>query len=244
MEKEKQKIVLDSHKIFLPGELVDERKGRKLGRGVYSEGEKVFAKVLGISRMNEVEISVIPLSGKYIPEFGDRIIGVVSEVEISGWRIDINSPYEAFLPASEAIDSFLNMNRIDMSKYFDRGDIIFCKISRVTRNKVTQASMRDMMAKKLFGGIIIKVTPSKVPRIIGKAGSMIQTIKTLTKCDIYTGQNGVVWIRGENKAKAIEAIMMIERESHVSGLTEKIEKLLGGKIIKPIEGEVRDGKEV
>ncbi len=240
MEKEDKKE--DSYNIVLPGEFISERKGRKLGRGVYIEDEKIFAEVAGVPRINELEASVIPFSGKYIPEFGDRVIGIVSEVEVSGWRIDINSPYEAFLPASEAIDSFTNMNRVDMSRYFDKNEIIFCKISRVTKNKTTQASMRDMMAKKLFGGILIKVTPSKIPRIIGKAGSMIQTIKSLTECDIYTGQNGVVWIRGDNKAKAIEAIMMIEKESHMSGLTEKIEKLLGGKIIVKEVGE--DGKEV
>jgi exosome complex component RRP4 len=79
----------------------------------------------------------------------------------------------------------------------------------------------------LLGGIIIKVTPQKIPRIIGKEGSMIKLIKQKTACDIITGQNGVVWLRGENKAKAIEAILTIEKESHTIGLTEKIEKLLG-----------------
>jgi exosome complex RNA-binding protein Rrp4 len=56
---------------------------------------------------------------------------------------------------------------------------------------------------------------------------MVTLIKSKTGCDIYTGQNGLVWIRGENKAKAIEAILTIEKESHTVGLTEKIEKMLG-----------------
>ena len=37
----------------------------------------------------------------------------------------------------------------------------------------------------------------------------------------------MVWIRGENKEKALEAIFTIEKESHTIGLTEKIEKMLG-----------------
>ncbi len=90
--------------------------------------------------------------------------------------------------------------------------------------------MRDMLARKLHGGTVIKVTPSKIPRIIGKAGSMINLIKERTRTDIFTGQNGYVWIRGEDKALAIEAILTIDRESHTPGLTEKIEKMLGGKI--------------
>lgn len=216
-------------KIVLPGELIEERKGRKLGKGAYAEEDKVFAKVLGIPRVDENEISVIPLSGVYIPSIGDRIIGVVQAVEISGWTVDINSPYMAFLPLSEGVEEFVDTTRTDISRFYDMGDIISCKISKVTKNKTVQVSMRDIGARKLYGGITIKVTPSKIPRVIGKGGSMINLIKTKTGCEIVAGQNGVVWIKGLNKDKTIEAILTIERESHVVGLTEKIEKMLSEK---------------
>jgi len=130
------------------------------------------------------------------------------------------------LPLAEAVDEFVDTSRTDISRFFDKDDVIFCKISKVTKGKTIQVTMRDYGSKKLYGGIIIKIIPSKIPRIIGKGGSMIQLIKDKTKCDIYTGQNGVVWIRGDNKTKAIEAILTIERESHIVGLTEKIEKML------------------
>lgn len=216
---------MKTREILLPGEIVDERKGRKLGTGVYLEDDKIFSKVLGIPRMDENEVSVIPLSGVYIPKTGDRIIGKIKEVGISGWTVDINSPYEAFLPLSEAVEEFVD-TRSDISKYFDVDDVILCKISRVTKNKIVQVSMNDMSARKLYDGVIIKVTPTKIPRIIGKEGSMVNLIKTKTNCIITTGQNGLVWIKGENKAKAIEAILKIEEESHTIGLTEKIEKML------------------
>ncbi len=212
--------------IVLPGEFIEERKGRKLGKGVYEENGKVFAKVLGLPRVTDTEVSVIPLSGAYLPNVGDRVIGVVSTVEIAGWFVDINSPYLAFLPLGEAVEEFVDTSRVDLSRYFDTGDVIFCRISKVTKSKDVQVSMRDMVSRKLYGGVLIKVTPYKVPRIIGKGGSMIQMIKQKTKCEIYVGQNGVIWIRGENKGKAIEAILTIERESHTSGLTERIERML------------------
>ena len=82
---------------------------------------------------------------------------------------------------------------------------------------------------KLRDGMLIDVSPSKVPRIIGKQGSMINLLKDLSKCQVHVGQNGKVWINGDNCEKLIEAIRVIERESHISGLTEKIEKLLGGR---------------
>lgn len=212
--------------VVLPGEFIADKKGRKIGHGAYFEDEKVFSKYLGISRIDEFEINVMPLSGVYIPETGDRIVGVVNSVEVSGWFVDTNSPYQAFLPLSEGVDDFVDTQRTDLTRYFDIGDIISCKVSRVTKNKTVQVTMNDFSAKKLYGGVIIKVTPTKIPRIIGKGGSMIQAIKEATKCDIVTGQNGVIWIRGDDKAKAIEAILTIDKESHMLGLTDKIQKML------------------
>jgi len=215
-----------TRQILLPGEFIDERKGRRLGFNVYTENEKVFAKVIGIPKIGENEIDVIPLSGGYMPKTEDRVIGIITSVEISGWMVDINSPYTAFLPLSEAVDEFVDTQRTDLTRYFNVNDLVFCRISRVTKNKTIQVSMRDPISRKLSGGVMVKVTPSKIPRIIGKGGSMINLIKNSTKSEIITGQNGRVWIRGENKAKAIEAIVTIQKESHILGLTEKIEKML------------------
>ncbi len=207
--------------------MLDERKGRKLGNGVYEEGDKVFSKFLGVPRANENELSVIPLSGTYLPRFGDRVIGVIETVEVSGWFVDINSPYSAFLPLSEGVDEFVDLQRSELTRYYDVGDIILCRLSKVTKNKTVQATMRDFESRKLRNGVLLKVTPTKIPRIIGKEGSMIMMIKGKTKCEIVTGQNGLVWIRGEDKEDAIAAILTIEKESHTIGLTEKIEKMLG-----------------
>jgi len=213
--------------IVIPGEYIDDRKGRKLGNDVYEDGEKVFAKVLGIPVASENEIKIIPMSGVYIPGISDNVIGVITEVGISGWTVDINSPYIAFLPVADGVDEFVDTNRTDISRFFDVGDALFCKVSKVTKNKTTRVSMRAMGARKLLGGVLMRVKPVKIPRIIGKGGSMINMIKQRTGCVIYVGKNGVIWLRGDNKAKAIEAILTIERESHTIGLTDKIARMLG-----------------
>ena len=212
--------------IVLPGEFVDEKKGRKLGDNVYEEDGKVFSKVIGIPKLTENEISVIALAGKYLPKVGDRVIGVILDVEVSGWFVDINSPYIAFLPLGEAVEEFVDTSRVDISKYYDVNEIIFCRISKVAKNKTVQVTMHDLHAKKLVGGVLAKITPSKVPRVIGKGGSMINLIKKKTGCELLVGQNGVIWVKGKNKAKAIEAILLIEKESHIIGLTEKVERML------------------
>jgi exosome complex component RRP4 len=216
----------EKREIVLPGEFLGERAGRKIGIGTYLEGERVFAKVLGIPKIEENEISVIPLAGTYIPRVGDRIIGRILSVEISGWMVDINSPYVAFLPLAEGVGEFVDVSRTDISRYFDVDDVIFCSVSKVTKDKTIQVSMKSIGSRKLYGGVLIKINPNKVPRIIGKGGSMINIIKKKTGCEIYTGRNGFIWIKGENKSKAIEAILTVEKESHIIGLTEKIEKML------------------
>ncbi|MDT7858776.1 MAG: exosome complex RNA-binding protein Rrp4 [Candidatus Aenigmarchaeota archaeon] len=218
---------MTQREIVLPGTYIGERKGRKIVN-CYVEGEKVFSKVLGVLKISEEEIAVVPLAGKYFPKVGDRIIGRIEEIEVSGWWVDINSPYRAFLPLGEAVEEFVDVRRVDLSRFYDIDDVIFCKITKVTKNKIIQVSMKDMLARKLFGGITIKITPYKVARVIGKGGSMIEMIKKKTGSEIYVGQNGVIWIKGGNKEKAIEAILTIEKEAHTVGLTEKIAKMLGG----------------
>jgi exosome complex component RRP4 len=215
-----------NREIVVPGELIGEKMGRKIGEGVYEEGTKIFAKNLGISLIKEDEVKVIPMTGVYIPSINDKVIAVITKVEISGWAVDLNSPYTAFLPVSEGVDEFVDVNRMDISKFFDIGEVIFCKISKVTKNKTIRVSMRSLGSRKLMGGVTIKIQPTKIPRIIGKGGSMINMIKEKTGCMIYVGKNGVVWVRGDNKSKAIEAILMIERESHTSGLTDKVSMML------------------
>lgn len=224
----------------LPGEFLDEKKGRKLSNSVYAEGNKVFAKVLGIPFIGTNEIKVLPMSGVYIPRINDKIVGVIKQVEISGWLVDINSPYISFLPVSDGVDEFVDMHRTDIARFFDTGDVIYCKVSKVTSNKTIRVSMRSLGARKLYDGSVIRVKPTKVPRIIGKGGSMINLIKNSTGCHVYVGKNGIVWVKGDNKNKAIEAILMIERESHTIGLTNKIEKMLSEVDLKNVDSKTKN----
>jgi exosome complex component RRP4 len=72
------------------------------------------------------------------------------------------------------------------------------------------------------------ISYSKVPRVIGKGGSMIQMIKTMTNTRIFVGQNGRIWLDGdiESILFAIRAIKMIEDNSQAAHLTEKVREYL------------------
>ena len=144
-----------------------------------------------------------------------------------GWRIDINCAYTAMLSVKDATSEFV-VKGSDLTRYFDLGDYVVTKISNVTSQKLVDLTMKGPGLYKLREGRIIEVNPYKVPRIIGKAGSMVTMIKDATKTRITVGQNGLVHIQGEPKdeIKAVNAIKMIEEESHISGLTEKIKAYL------------------
>jgi exosome complex component RRP4 len=116
----------------------------------------------------------------------------------------------------------------DLTQFYDLGDQIVCSITNVTSQKLVDVTMKGPGLRKLSGGRIIEVSSNKVPRIIGKQGSMVSMIKDATKCNITVGQNGLVWIDGspEDELLAITTIRKIEEESHLSGLTDKIKEFL------------------
>src|SRR6266571_8730734 len=80
----------------------------------------------------------------------------------------------------------------------------------------------------LSGGILMEVSPTKVARVIGKEGSMVSLIKDLTNCRIYVGQNGRIWLDGEDRDTAVAAmaIRLIEQRAQALGLTEAVRELI------------------
>lgn len=227
------KLLVKERDVVVPGEDIVEGMDYLPSRGTYRAGEKIVASQLGLVRVDGKVIKVIPLSGKYAPKRGDTVIGKVIDILMSGWRIDIDSAYSAMLGLKEATSSFIARGA-DLTKYYDIGEYIAVNITNVTSQKLIDVSMRGPGLRKLEGGCFIEVNTSKVPRIIGKQGSMISMIKQATDCRIIVGQNGVVWISGtpEMEAIAIDVINKIAKEAHIPGLTDTIQKYLDKKVPK------------
>src|SRR3989339_258940 len=161
-------------KLVLPGDYLGDGQA---GHGTYVQESKVYSKYVGLAETRDDRHIVIPLGGVYSPKRGDGVIGKITDIIFQKWIVDINSPYEAVLPLSDAVEGFIDLTKDDLTKYFDHGDLIFAEISNVNRQKQIQLSMRSPKCRKLWGGRLIKVTPAKVPRIIGKQGSMVEMIK-------------------------------------------------------------------
>lgn len=210
--------------VVVPGDVLD-GGGLKPGVGTFAERGHVYASLLGIKSERGGYINVIPLGGRYIPRPGDAVIGKVIDVGPTYWLVDINSPYPAPLHVNEVP---WRVDFGDTSSYLDVEDTILAKVLSVDETKRVSLTMKNHMSRKLTGGQIVEISHAKVPRVIGKKGSMINLIKSYTKCRMFVGQNGRIWIDGdiEDMINAVAAVKMIEDQAQVIGLTEAVKAFL------------------
>jgi len=183
---------------------------------------------VGLAHIDNRLLKVIPLGGKYTPKDGDTIIGKIVDIGMFGWRVNFGWAFFATIPLKDGSRDFIP-NGADLSQYYAIGDYVAAKITKVVGSKIIDASMKLPGTKKLTNGRLIEVQPTRVPRIIGKQGSMISLIKEHTDCFIVVGQNGYVWISGSEPDKqllAVKAIRQVEKDAHGEGLTDKISAFL------------------
>ena len=224
-------IYVNEKDLVVPGELLAEDDYYP-GRGTFEDDGKICSKLLGLVSLRNKKISVIPLKSKYLPKKGDVVIGKIDDVRFSMWGVDINSPYSGILPASEVF----GREKKELSRVFDIGDVLFLRIVDVDEVKKVKLGLKGRGMGKFKGGVIVDIAPTKVPRLIGKKGSMINMIKDKTGCKIVVGQNGLVWVKGNEDMEQIvkNIIKLIEREAHTSGLTDRIKN----KLCLLIDGEL------
>src|SRR3989344_1890614 len=187
-------LLIKDKTVAVPGEVLADDIGFIPGFGTYRIDNRILASRLGLVQVDGKVIKTIPMAGRYLPKRNDVVIGRVMDVLISGWRVDINSPYTAVLSSKETPE-FIEKNE-DLTRYFDLDDHVVAKITNVTSQNLVDLTVRDQGLRKLRGGRIITVNTHKVPRIIGKKGSMVSMIKQATNCRITAGQNGLIWLDG------------------------------------------------
>ncbi len=223
--------------IVVPGEVVAEGMGFLPSRGLYRVDSKIYAGRLGMISIEGKVIKLIPLTGVYVPKLNDKVIGKIIDVLMTGWRIDTRSPYSAVLGLKDATMEFIPRSA-DLTQYYSLGDYVLCKVINVTSQKLIDVTMKGPGLRKLKDGRLVEVNAHKVPRVIGKDGSMVLMIKNATGCDIAVGQNGWIWVQGpspEQELQAVQAIKKVEEEAHLPGLTERMKSFLEKITGKPVE---------
>ena len=236
-------LIINDKQLVTPGDLLAD--GEYIGgENTFQDKDKIYAARIGLASIRGKRVYVVALKGCYMPQIGDPVVGKVIEVEMSGWSVDIGSPYTAMLFVSEALDKPFNPRRDELTKYFTVGDVVLAKVISLDRTNNPILTVRGAGLGKMTRGYLVSIAPAKIPRLIGRKGSMINMLKRETGCSIIVGQNGRIIVSGrkpEDETLAISAIHMIDLEAHTAGLTDRIatffkEKKLGTNNLAKKEG--------
>jgi len=218
----------ERRQIVTPGDLLAE--GAYItGENTYKEDKKIYASRIGLVEYEDKKINVVALRAFYIPKVGDTVIGTIIEVGFNGWMVDIHSPYLALLRASDVLNRPFKPQKNDLSEVLDVGDLVIAKIIAYDRAHNPQLTVGEPGLGKITRGQVMKITSTKIPRVIGRKGSMISMIKQETGCHIILGHNGIILITGkrlEDEQLAMMAIHKIDEESHTTGLTDRISQMI------------------
>ncbi|MBI3842799.1 MAG: RNA-binding protein [Thaumarchaeota archaeon] len=199
-------------------------------QNVYQDGDRIISTSVGISEIYDNAVRVIPLSGMYIPKNNDLVIGKVIGHSSLSWEFEINSCFVGFLPAQDVFGRDYSPTKDELKARLDKGDLVVARIANFDRSRDPLLTIQDRDLGKIESGELIEIAPSKVPRLIGKRGSMIQTIELATKAMITIGQNGWVVVSCDDPVgllKAIQAVKMVDAQAHTPNLTERVKSMLG-----------------
>ena len=218
----------NKRKYVIPGDVITKGPYRP-EQNVILDGERIMATAIGISEIYDDSVKVIPLTGTYIPKYNDLIIGKINSHSSLSWEVDINSCYAGMLPASDVFGRNFQASSDDMTSKLKKGDLIAARIANFDRSRDPLITINDRELGKIESGELVRISPSKVPRLIGKQGTMIQIIENGTNATITIGQNGLVVVSCESPdglLKAVKAIKMVDEQAHIANLTDRIKSML------------------
>ena len=215
-------------KYVVPGEVVAQGNMRA-DLNVVRSGDKLISTRVGMAEVAHDVVRVVPFSGPYIPRVDDLVVAKIIDYSAFAWEADMNSCFFGILPAQSVFGRDYSPAKDSLTERLEVGDMIASKVIAFDRTRDPLLSISGPGLGRIPRGQVVKISPAKVPRLIGKKGSMIKTIENATRCRMLIGQNGVVVIVGstEDTIRAIKAVNLVEEEAHSADLTERVQEMLG-----------------
>jgi len=215
---------MSESQFVLPGDVIVTGDYRP-EQNVILDGDRLMSTAVGFSEIEDNSVTVTPLTGLYTPKTDDLVIGKIVSHNALSWEVDINSYYSGILTASDIFGKDYSPSRDDLSLKLKTGDIILARIANVNSRDPLITIIGENLGK-IDSGELIKISPTKIPRL---TGSLIQTIEASTNVTITVGQNGLIILKCDNSTglkKSIASIKMIGMAQHDANLEEKIQKFL------------------
>jgi len=237
-KKPEQPPVPEKHseprEIVTPGQVLASDPSYSAGRGAIKTKDGIISLFVGLKEVRGKYVNVVPLTGLYNPNIGDKVIGMIVDRTPVKWLVDINSKYLATLKFGDASPHSKKTGKIGGTyrghaetpvDVYKIGDMVICKVLSGDRLNEPEVSTLGQDLGKINSGIVVKIPPPKIPRIIGKKGSMIAMLKQLLDVKCMVSQNGRVWLRAKTfpqERLLMDVIEKIEQEAHTTGLTDRI----------------------
>ena len=218
---------MSENQFVLPGDVIVTGDYRP-EQNVILEGNKLMSTAIGFSEIEDNLVNVTPLTGLYTPKTDDLVIGKIISHNALSWQVDINSYYSGILTASDIFGKDYSPSRDDLSLKLNTGDIILARIANVGSRDPLITIIGENLGK-IDSGELVKISPTKISRLIGKHSSRIQTIEASTNATITVGQNGLIVVSCDEThglLKALAAIRMVDEQAHIVDLTDKVKKML------------------
>ena len=218
---------MTQNQFVLPGDVIVTGDYRP-EQNVKLEGNRLMSTAIGFSEIKDDLVTVTPLTGLYTPKTDDLVIGKIVSHNALSWEVDINSYYPGILTAFDIFGKDYSASRDDLSLKLNTCDIILARIANVGSRDPLLTIIGEKLGK-IDSGELVKISPAKIPRLLGKHKSMIQSIETSTNATITVGQNGFIILKCDDSAglqKAIESIKMIGVTHHDDSIEEKIQNIL------------------
>jgi exosome complex component RRP4 len=213
----RSEVYVKDREIVIPGQKI--AKGMTPGDNVYIDKEGFLrSALLGLASLEGNKVDVIPLASAYIPKVNDLVVGKIEKISGGTILVDINSPFTAVIVPPRN-------NKLGL----EVGDVILAKVKAFDGMSSPLLTLEFEGLGKISGCVLLEIDPAKVPRVIGRRGSMLNILSSKTGSEILVAQNGFVVVKPRDH-RSLMAIMraleVIQEESHISGLSDRISKLL------------------
>ena len=218
---------MSQDQFVIPGDIIIADDCRP-GQNVILDGNRVMSTAIGFSEIKDNLVNVTPLTGLYTPKTDDLVIGKIISHNALSWQVDINSYYSGILTAFDIFGKDYSPSRDDLSLKLNTGAIILARIANVNSRDPLITIIGENLGK-IDSGELVKISPTKISRLIGKHSSRIQTIEASTNATITVGQNGLIILKCDDSTglkKAIATIKMIGVTHSNANLEEKIQNIL------------------
>jgi len=197
-------------------------------QNVILEGDRLMSTAIGFSEIKDDLVTVTPLTGLYTPKTDDLVVGKIVSHNALSWEVNINSYYPGILTASDIFGKDYSPSKDDLSLKLNTCDVFLARIANVGSRDPLLTIIGENLGK-IDAGELVKISPAKIPRLLGKHKSMIQSIEESTNATITVGQNGFIILKCDDYAglqKAIKSIKVIGMTHDDANLEEKVQNIL------------------